>query len=168
MALVRRLAWGALAVVVILAVFAGGWLSGRLGLGSTVDQASLTDLERRFSEQMHGSALVGYFTIAGREDRPARPDRYDIAAVEKIGDDLWRFSARVRHDTFDVTVPVAVPVRWIGDTPVIMMTDTSLPGLGTFTVRLFFYGDRYSGTWQHGEYGGHMFGRIEKAGAPGS
>src|SRR4029453_15088972 len=115
MALVRRLAWGALAVVVILAAFAGGWLSGRLGLGSTVDQAALTDLERRFSEQMRGSALVGYFTVAGRDDHPARPDRYDIVAVEKIGDDLWRFSARMRHDTFDVTVPVAEPVRWIGE-----------------------------------------------------
>ena len=111
---------------------------------------------------MRGAALVGYFTIAGRDDRPARPDRYDIAAVEKIGDDLWRFSARMRHDTFDVTVPVAVPLRWIGDTPVVMMTNTTVPGLGTFTVRLFFYEDRYSGTWQHGAAGGHMFGRIEK------
>jgi len=49
---------------------------------------------------------------------------------------------------------------------VIMMTDTSLPGLGTFTVRVFFYGDRYSGTWQHGAYGGIMSGRIEKSAAP--
>jgi hypothetical protein len=45
---------------------------------------------------------------------------------------------------------------------VIMMTDTSLPGIGTFTVRLFFYGDRYAGTWQHGAVGGQMSGRIEK------
>jgi hypothetical protein len=68
----------------------------------------------------------------------------------------------MRHDDFDVTLPVAVPMRWIGDTPVIMMTDTTIPGLGTFTVRLFFYGDRYSGTWQHGAVGGLMYGRIEK------
>jgi hypothetical protein len=163
MALVRRLAWLALAIVLLLAAFAGGWLSGRLGLGPAVDPASLTDLERQFSERMRGASLVGYFTVAGREDRPARPDRYDIAGVEKIGDDLWRFNARMRHESFDMTVPVAVPLRWIGDTPVIMMTDTSLPGVGTFTVRLFFYGDRYSGTWQHGSVGGHMYGRIEKS-----
>jgi hypothetical protein len=56
-----------------------------------------------------------------------------------------------------------VPLRFVGDTPVIMMTDTALPGIGTFTVRLFFHGDRYSGTWQHGEVGGQMFGRIEPA-----
>jgi len=30
---------------------------------------------------------------------------------------------------------------------------------------LFFYGDRYAGTWQHGEVGGLMSGRIEKQAA---
>jgi hypothetical protein len=43
-----------------------------------------------------------------------------------------------------------------------MMTDTSLRGIGTFTVRLFSYGDQHSGTWQHGPVGGHMSARIEK------
>lgn len=41
------------------------------------------------------------------------------------------------------------------------MTAIGLPPLGTFTVRLFFYDGRYSGTWQHGETGGQMWGRIE-------
>ena len=62
----------------------------------------------------------------------------------------------------DGSIPIVVPMRWNGDTPMIMMTETSLPRLGTFTVRVFFYGDRYDGTWQHGAVGGHMFGRIEK------
>jgi hypothetical protein len=53
-------------------------------------------------------------------------------------------------------------MRWTGDTPMIMMTDTSLPGLGTFSVRLLLYRDRYSGTWQHGANEGFMVGRIEK------
>jgi hypothetical protein len=35
--------------------------------------------------------------------------------------------------------------------------------MGTFTARVFFYGDRYAGTWEHaGRGGGHMFGRIVK------
>jgi hypothetical protein len=59
-------------------------------------------------------------------------------------------------------IPIVVPMRWIGDTPVIMMTDTTLPGVGTFTVRLFFYGDEYAGTWVHGKVGGQMTGRIQK------
>jgi hypothetical protein len=158
----RRLLWFGLIAVLLLVAFAGGWISGRLGIGPTVDPASLTDLERQFADRMSNSSLVGSFTIAGSENRQPRADRYDISSVEKIGDNLWRFNARMRHDSFDVTLPVAVPLRWIGDTPVIMMTDTTIPGLGTFTVRLFFYGDRYSGSWQHGSVGGHMYGRIEK------
>jgi hypothetical protein len=158
----RVLGVGAL-IVLLLAVFGGGWLTGRLGIGSVVDPASLTDLEREFTERMRDVSLIGSFTVAGREDRPPRADRYDISSVEKVGDDLWRFNARM--DCCGVngaTIPIVVPMRWNGDTPMIMMTETSLPGVGTFTARVFFYGDRYAGTWQHGTVGGHMSGRIEK------
>ena len=151
-------------LLVLLVVFAGGYLAGRTGIGSVVDPDSLSAAERQFTERMAGASLVGRFTITGREDRPARPERYDISGVEKVGEDLWRFNARIRYGDVDTTVPVAVPMRFAGDTPMISMTDHSIPGLGTFTVRLFFHGDRYSGTWQHGEYGGHMFGKIEKTG----
>ena len=89
-------------------------------------------------------------------------DRYEISSVEKVGPDLWRFNAKMDCCGVTGAIPVVVPMRWIGDTPVIMMTDTSLPAVGTFTVRLFFYRDRYTGTWQHGETGGDMSGRIEK------
>ena len=161
---VRRALGIALGVVLLLAIFAGGWLTGRLGIGSVVDPGSMTGLERQFTERMRDVTMVGSFTVAGREDRTPRPDRYDISSVEKVGDDLWRFNARMNCCGMGESgsIPIVVPMRWVGDTPVIMMTDTSLPGIGTFTVRVFFYGDRYSGTWQHGTVGGHMSGRIEK------
>ena len=160
---VRRILSVALIVVLGAAIFAGGWLTGRLGIGSVVEPASLTEAERQFTERMRDVSLVGSFTIAGREDRTPRPDRYDISSVEKVGDDLWRFNASMKCCGVEGrTMPIVVPMRWNGDTPTIMMTDTSLPGLGTFTVRLFFYGDRYAGTWQHGAVGGHMSGRIER------
>jgi hypothetical protein len=149
-------------VVLALAIFGGGWLVGRLGIGSAVKPASLTELERRFTERMRDVTMVGSFTVAGREDRAPRADRYEISSVEKVGDDLWRFNARMQCCGVNGAIPVVVPMRWNGDTPMIMMTDTSLPGLGTFTVRVFFYGDWYAGTWQHGRVGGHMSGRIEK------
>ena len=162
MALVRRTVGGAIVAVVLLADFGGGWLVGRLGIGAVVDRASLTDLERQFADRMRDVSLVGSFTVDGREGRTPREDRYEISSVEKVGADSWRFNARMHCCGVDGTIPVVVPLRWIGDTPMIMMTDSSLPGLGTFTVRLFFYGDHYAGTWQHGTVGGHMSGRIEK------
>lgn len=160
MALIRPLLKITVLVVVLLAVFAGGWLAGRTGLGAAVDTASLHDRERQFAERMRGVSLVGSYNTAGRER--TSPDRYDITSVEKVGEDLWRFNARMDCCGVNGEIPVVVPLRWVGDTPMIMMTDTTLPGLGTFTVRLFFYGDRYAGTWQHGERGGLMSGRIEK------
>jgi hypothetical protein len=167
MALVRRVVGVVGVSVLVLAVFAVGWIVGRTGIGSVVEPASLTDAERVFAERMRGVNLVGAFTVAGREDRTPRADRYEIASVEKIGEDLWQFNARMDCCGLDGSViPIAIPMRFVGDTPVIMMTDTSLPGIGTFTVRLFFYEDRYAGTWQHGETGGLMYGRIEKAVAP--
>ena len=153
-----------LALVVILAIllFSGGWLVGRLGIGSVASPSSLTDVERRFSDRMRNVAMVGTFTVAGRENRTPTPERYEISSVEKVGDDLWRFNAKMDCCGLSGSaLPIVVPMQFVGDTPVIMMTDTSLPGLGTFTVRVFFYGDRYAGTWQHGETGGHMSGRIE-------
>ena len=151
------------ALVLVFLLFAAGWVTGRLGYGSVVEPASLSEAERAFAERMRGVSLVGTFTVAGREDRTPSPDRYDIFNVEKVGDDQWRFNAKM--DCCGVngaTLPIVVPMRFVGDTPMIMMTDTSIPGIGTFTVRVFFYGDRYNGTWQHGKVGGHMSGRIEK------
>ena len=165
MASVGRLVGLAVILVLMLVMFGAGWAVAKMGIGSAVAPASLTDLERQFTEQMKDAALVGQFTIAGREDRPGRPDRYDISSVQKVGDERWQFNARMRYASIDVTLPITVPLRWVGDTPMVTLTDLTIPTLGSFTARVFFYGDRYAGTWQHGAAGGHMFGRIEKGSA---
>lgn len=145
-----------------LAVFAVGWLVGRLGLGArAVDPASLNVREHHFIERMRDVSLVGSYTELGRESTTSTPERYAIASVEKVGPNRWRFNATLSCCGFNGDFPVVVPMEWVGDTPMIMMTDTTLPGLGTFSVRIFFYRDRYSGTWQHGARGGFMSGRIE-------
>jgi hypothetical protein len=167
MAIGRRILWTGVLLIVAVGIFGAGWIAGRTGIGPVVEPASLTDAERAFAERMRGVTLVGSFTTAGRENRTPRDDRYVIESVEKIGDDLWRFNARMDCCGLDGrAIPIAIPMRWVGDTPMIMMTDTSLPGIGTFTVRLFFYEDRYAGTWQGDRGGGLMYGRIEQGAAP--
>ena len=158
----RRLLLGVVAALILAASFVVGWLTGRTGIGAAVAESSLTDVERQFTERMRGSALVGHFTVAGREDRGSMADRYDLSSVVKVGDGLWRFDTRMRHGDTDMTLPITVPMRFIGDTPVVMLTDYTIPTLGTFTARVMFDGDRYAGTWQHGRVGGLMYGRIEK------
>lgn len=154
---------GAVALLVLLVLaFGAGWLTGTLGYGAEVDPASLAGLEREFAERMRGARMVGRFTLDGREDQPGRPDEYVIESVEKVGEDRWRFTWRVDYSGSDVLLPLVVTMRWIGDTPMMMLTDFEIPTMGTFTVRLFYYGDRYAGTWENERgIGGHMFGRVE-------
>ena len=158
----RTLVVGLLGVVLALLAFAAGWVAGRTGMGTAVPLSSLEARERAFVDEMRGVVLDGVFTVDGRDGTPT-PDRYEIASVEKVGDDLWRFNERMVHDTTDVTLPIVVPMKWVDDTPVVTLTDYSIPTLGTFSARVFFYSDRYAGTWQHGnEIGGHLYGRIER------
>lgn len=153
-----------LLVMLLLVAFAVGWLTARTGMGSVIDPSTLPAVEQQFIEKLRGAALVGRFTLTGREDRAAAPDRYDIYNVDKVGEDLWRFNAKIGES--GVTLPIVVTMRFVGDTPLIMMTNATIPGMGTFTVRVFFYGDEYAGTWDHvGRGGGHMFGRIERGAA---
>ena len=148
-------------LLLLLALAAsGGWVAAKLGVGSRVAMVDLPAAERQFAEHMKNAALVGRFTVTGREDRAPREDRYDISSVEKVGDDQWRFNAKIGE--LGVTLPIVVTMQFAGDTPIITITDFAIPTLGTFTSRVFFYGDRYAGTWQHGAVGGHLFGKIEK------
>ena len=150
-----------LLAIAFLVIFAAGWVVAKTGMGSAMDPATLPEVERAFAERMNGAALVGRFTIAGREDRAATPDRYDLYNVEKVGEDQWRFNAKIGET--GVTLPIVVRMKFADDTPIILMTDATIPGMGTFTARVFFYGDLYAGTWAHaGRAGGLMFGRVEK------
>jgi hypothetical protein len=145
--------------VLLTLTFVAGWFTAVVGFGAAVDPALLPEMERQFAERMRNVSMVGYFTLDGREDTGRRPDRYDISSIEKVGEDRWRFNARIGEK--DITLPVTVTMRWVDDTPMILLTDLTIPALGTFSARVFFYGDRYAGTWQHGDRGGHLFGHLE-------
>ncbi|MEX0718517.1 MAG: hypothetical protein WD066_18130 [Planctomycetaceae bacterium] len=156
-----------LAKMAAMVVFGAG---AAFGMGAAMVAAqeqvdpppALSKQEQAFAEKLSGAALVGRFTVDGKE-ADAKEERYEISKVSKLRDDYWVFNSRVKYGTTDVTVPITLKVLWAGDTPMISMTDLAIPGLGTFTCRVFFHEDRYAGTWQHGEVGGHMFGRIEAA-----
>lgn len=148
-------------VVALAVMFGLGWVVAKTGAGQAVPTESLTDLERQFTERMQDVVLVGNFTIEGRETRGGSPERYELSRVAKVDDDQWRFDVHMVYGSVDVTLPVVVPIVWAGDTPMVTITDFSIPTLGTFTARVFFYDDRYAGSWQHGQYGGLMYGAIE-------
>lgn len=128
--------------------------------GEDAAMPSRDELEKTFIERMNGAALVGTFSVQGGEG--AKPERYEIDSVKKHKGDDWVVTARIKYGEHDLKVPMIVKVFWAGDTPIISLTNLTIPGLGTFTSRVMIYEDRYAGTWQHGDHGGHLWGLIEK------
>jgi hypothetical protein len=131
-------------------------------------KANQAELDKQFEKTMSGATLVGRFTIEGRGDagREPREERYQINKVTKMSGDYWMFVARVQYGRKDVTVPMALQVKWAGDTPVITLTDLAIPGLGTYTARVMIFRDHYAGYWSGGDHGGNLWGRIERTPPP--
>ena len=117
------------------------------------------DLEKQFQEMMSGVTLVGHSTRLNREGLFGE-ERYVIEKVSKISGDTWLFQARMQYGGRDIPVPVPVTMKWAGDTPVIELTDLTIPGMGTFTARVVLYRDQYAGTWSAKDHGGQIFGKI--------
>jgi hypothetical protein len=111
---------------------------------------------------MIGATLVGHFTAHGN-DQNQHADRYSIVSAKKLAGDLWVITARIQYRGAAVPIPLVVPVKWAGDTPVISVTDMTVPGMGTYTARVMIFKDQYSGMWDAGDHGGMMSGKIEHA-----
>lgn len=128
---------------------------------SAEDRATIERRQAWLTKKLSGCQLIGKFSIPGQDDK-LREERYVIEKVEKLPEgDLWLFLCQIKYGDHDVKVPLPLPVLWAGDTPVITLDQLTIPGLGTFDARVLIHGDKYVGTWTHGEVGGHMFGRIE-------
>ena len=142
-------------------------LCGILGCSSgpaSPNEAEREALEKQFAESMTNVVLDGSFTVNRAGETRVRQEKYTIASVSKVGGDVWVFQARIQYGDHDGTLPVPVKLLWAGDTPVVSLTDASIPGLGTFTARVLFYRDSYAGFWQHGDVSGNQFGRIIRGG----
>jgi hypothetical protein len=129
-------------------------------LAQTAPAPELTAAEKQFQESMADVTLVGYFTSGDKAE--LKEDRYVIERVSKVGDDLWKFEARIQYNKREMKVAMPLPVKWAGDTPVISLTKFAVPGLGSYTARVVIYDGAYAGTWGDATHGGKMFGKIVK------
>lgn len=140
-------------------------LSSTPAPASTAADPDQAAREASFIQALDNVVLEGAFTIDGKDGPPSR-ERYEIKSVVKSDKpDYWVFQTRIKYGEHDVTLPLPLPVKWAGNTPVITLDNVTIPGLGTFDARVVIDGKRYAGTWQHGDVGGHLFGTIRKADA---
>jgi len=127
------------------------------------DEDNKGEREKAFASKLTGAVLAGSFSLDGKDAGAHKPDRYQIVSAKKVSGDDWVVTAKMKIGEKELDIPIAIKVYWADDAPVMSLTDLTIPGMGTFTARVMFHGDRYAGTWQHGEVGGHMWGVIEKS-----
>ncbi len=126
---------------------------------------SQADRDARFEELLNGANLVGQFNIIGASGESAsQPDSYTVSKISRLEDGRWLFTASMSFGDNTIAIPMPFDVEWAGDTPMITLTDQTIEGLGTFSARVLIYDGLYAGTWKHGAFGGHMWGKIEKPG----
>jgi hypothetical protein len=121
----------------------------------------VADLEKL----MNRATMVGHFTVTGEDAGGGKltEERYELGEVKRLESGDWLIQSRIRYGDHDVTIPLTLPIRWAGDTPVICVDDMLIPGLGTFTARVMIYRGHYAGFWTGVDHGGHLFGVIEPA-----
>ena len=118
--------------------------------------------EQRLAEYLSNSQFVGKFTVDGKDGDP-KTETYTIKSCKKLeSQDLYRFVAHIKYGNVDQEVPLDLKILWAGNTPIITLDSLWIPGMGTFDARVMIRRGRYAGTWQHGENGGHLFGKIVK------
>ncbi|MCA9091042.1 MAG: hypothetical protein KDA90_20665 [Planctomycetaceae bacterium] len=126
--------------------------------------SKLSEQEQAFADLLSNSVLDGLFTMDGKLDKAPKSEQYTIRGVTKVDGANWIITSQIKYGQHDVAVPVPVQVYWAGDTPMLQVTNLTIPLLGEgFSARVLFYDGRYAGTWQHGKVGGQMYGRVGKA-----
>jgi hypothetical protein len=120
----------------------------------------LSPSERQFQESMNDVALDGFSLVDDSKD--LHEDHYVIERITKVGEDTWKFQAKVRVNDRDVKVTIPVPVKFAGDTPVISLTNFVVPGFGKFSARIVFWNGGYAGTWTSGKTRGKLFGKVNR------
>jgi hypothetical protein len=135
------------------------------GCSKRPDTITDSQREQKFQEMMSGVALVGRSTKLDREELSGE-EQYLIDKVSKVTGDTWLFQTRLKYGEREIPVPIPLTILWAGDTPVITLTDLTIPGVGTYTARVMLYREQYAGTWSGKNAGGQLFGKIVRQNQP--
>ena len=162
---IRRITYSFLAVSLSILYFSPPIAAEQ----KSAEQANSSDRQAKLvaalSKMLSGATLEGSFTSTGAGADPTKlsRDKYTLGQVRKVGGDVWQIPARIQYGEKDITLPIVLPIRWAGDTPVVTVDDLPMPGFGTVSARVMFFEGHYAGYWKHGDHGGNMFGVIHSA-----
>lgn len=118
------------------------------------------ELIAKLEKYLTGATLKGRYTVLGRDVPPA-DEEYTIQSAKKLPEgDLWLLESRIKYGKWDLTVPLTFSIKWADKTPVITVEKLTIPAMGTFSARVLFHNEMYSGTWSHDDVKGQLFGQV--------
>lgn len=128
-------------------------------------EASAAGQEKQFAELLTNVSLVGrWCLVRDGQLTPEREETYSVVGVQKADGDKWIVNAKLTYQGQSIVVPIPVRVQWVGGAAVMIVDNLAIPGGGTYSARVLFHGETYTGTWSGGDRVGMLHGVI-KAGA---
>lgn len=117
-----------------------------LGLPFGVKSEDLT--ETAFAALLENATLVGTWApIAGKEIGEEKADRYQIARAEPKGGENWAIVWKFRHQGRLIEYPIPAIVKMAGDVAILVLDDVPVGDGNTWSARVMFHGDTYTGRW---------------------
>jgi len=117
-----------------------------------------------FTAMLEDATLEGTWApIAGEAIGEEKADSYQIARVEAKGDDRWAIVWKVRVQGQWIEFPIPSTVKFAGDAAVLFLDDVPVGDGKTWSARVLFHGDTYSGRWWNEQgKGGTVSGLIKR------
>lgn len=117
-----------------------------------------------FAAMLENATLEGTWApIAGQRIGEEKADRYQIARAEAKGGDRWSIVWKVRHQGQVIDYSIPAVVKFAGDAAVLVLDDVPVGDGKTWSARVMFHGETYTGRWWNGQgKGGTVSGVIRR------
>lgn len=116
-----------------------------------------------FSAMLENATLEG--TWAPVADQASdKADRYQVVRAEAKSGDQWAIVWKVRHQGQVIDYPIPAVVKFAGDSAVLILDEVPVGDGNTWSARVLFHDDTYTGRWWNGQgKGGTVSGLIKRS-----
>lgn len=117
-----------------------------------------------FAAMLENATLEGTWApVAGDEDGGEKADRYQVVRAEAKGGDQWAIVWKVSYQGQTIDYPIPALVKFAGDSAVLFLDEVPVGDGKTWSARVLFHEDTYTGRWWGGNgKGGTVSGTITR------
>jgi hypothetical protein len=126
--------------------------------------ATADEQEKQFTSLLTNVTLTGRWCLVRDGSlTPERDETYTIVGVQKVSGDQWIVNAELKYQGQKIVAPIPVRMQWAGGAALMIVDGLTIPGGGTYSARVLFHGQTYSGTWSGGDQTGMLHGLVKAA-----